>query len=341
MESSDISFYKDSLEYIKKVQGSAGDIPWEKNKKLDPWDHIESAMGLSVGGFVEESKRAFLWLKENQQVDGSWYSEYINGEPSVFRKETNFVAYISTGLWHYYLITEDKIFLQEMFPIISKSIEFVLSLQVEAGDIYWAVEEGKSPLDDSLITGSSSIYKSLECAFAIYNLLGECNIHIKSAMESLKDSINNNPDRYDRNWESKSRYSMDWYYPVLCGIYNDTKGIERIRTKWKNFIVEGKGCKCVEEEPWVTVAESSELVLTLVKLNLLEEAQDLFDSLHQWKDKSDGLYWTGYVYTDQKFWPIEKPTWTAGAVILAADSLFKFSPGNVLFSTDWSEVDSN
>ena len=91
-------------------------------------------------------------------------------------------------------------------------------------------------------------------------------------MESLKDSINNNPDRYDRNWESKSRYSMDWYYPVLCGIYNDTKGIERIRTKWKNFIVEGKGCKCVEEEPWVTVAESSELVLTLVKLNLLRRS---------------------------------------------------------------------
>ena len=35
------------------------------------------------------------------------------------------------------------------------------------------------------------------------------------------------------------------------------------------------GCKCVEEEPWVTVAESSELVLALVKIGLLSEAEKL------------------------------------------------------------------
>ena len=30
------------------------------------------------------------------------------------------------------------------------------------------------------------------------------------------------------------------------------------------------GCKCVVEEPWVTVAESSELVIALVKLGLIK-----------------------------------------------------------------------
>ena len=129
---------------------------------------------------------------------------------------------------------------------------------------------------------------------------------------------------------------MDWYYPVLCGVYDLDKSIQQIESKWSDFIVEGKGCKCVKEEPWVTVAESSELVLALVRIGLLSEAEELLDSLHQWRDNEDDLYWTGYVYADDKYWPIEKPTWTAGAVLLAADAVYKFTPGSELFSKAWA-----
>ena len=335
MDSSKIEFYKSSVEYILKVQNQDGSIPWEENKKLDPWDHIEAAMGLSVAGKKEEAESAFLWLKENQLSDGSWYSEYLMSSPVTKRKETNFSAYIATGLWHYYLIFEDKNFLKFMLPTITKSVNFVTSMQTEQGDIYWASEEDKEILDDSLITGSSSIYKSLECASALFNLLGESSLQVDISKKNLKNSILNNPERYDRNWESKSRYSMDWYYPVLCGIYDQDKSIQQIESKWSDFIVEGKGCKCVKEEPWVTVAESSELVLALVRIGLLSEAEELFDSLHQWRD-DDELYWTGYVYPDDKFWPIEKPTWTAGAVLLAADAVYNFTPGSELFSKTWA-----
>ena len=336
MDSSKIEFYKSSVEYILKVQNEDGSIPWEENKKLDPWDHIEAAMGLSVAGKKEEAESAFLWLKENQLSDGSWYSEYLMSSPVTKRKETNFSAYIATGLWHYYLIFEDKNFLKFMLPTITKSVNFVTSMQTEQGDIYWASEEDKEILDDSLITGSSSIYKSLECASAIFNLLGESSLQADISKKNLKDSILNNPERYDRNWESKSRYSMDWYYPILCGIYDDKKSIKDIETKWSKFIVDDMGCKCVEEEPWVTVAESSELVVALVKIGLREEALKIFNSLHQWRDTQDGLYWTGYVYKDKKFWPVEKPTWTAGAVLLAADALYEFTPGSELFLRSWS-----
>ena len=336
MDSSKIEFYKSSVEYILKVQNQDGSIPWEENKKLDPWDHIEAAMGLSVAGKKEEAESAFLWLKENQLSDGSWYSEYLMSSPVTKRKETNFSAYIATGLWHYYLIFEDKNFLKFMLPTITKSVNFVTSMQTEQGDIYWASEEDKEILDDSLITGSSSIYKSLECASAIFNLLGESSLQVDISKKNLKNSILNNPERYDRNWESKSRYSMDWYYPILCGIYDDKKSIKDIETKWSKFIVDDMGCKCVEEEPWVTVAESSELVLALVKIGLREEALKIFNSLHQWRDTQDGLYWTGYVYKDKKFWPVEKPTWTAGAVLLAADALYEFTPGSKLFLRSWS-----
>ena len=335
MQSSELEFYRSSIDYILSVQNKDGSIPWEIDEKLDPWDHIEAAMGLSIAKRKEESERAFLWLKEQQLKDGSWYSEYRNSIPTTKRRETNFTAYIATGLWHYYLIFEDKAFLEKMLPTLSKSVSFVLSMQTEDGDIYWAAEEGKEILDDSLITGSSSIFKSLECASAIYKTFKLPDQNIRSSMEKLKYSLNNNLERYDRNWDSKSRYSMDWYYPIMCGVYDKEKSVKLIESKWSDFIVEGKGCKCVKEEPWVTVAESSELVVALEKVGLSDKANTLLDSLHQWRDQDDNLYWTGYVYTDKKFWPVEKPTWTAGAILLAADAVYKFTPGSELFSKSW------
>ena len=335
MNSRELKFYSSSIDYILEVQNQDGSIPWEKGKKLDPWDHIEAAMGLSIAGNKVEAEKAFIWLSDNQLDDGSWYSEYIESVPQTKRRETNFSAYLATGLFHYFLIFEDKKFLERLFPSLEKAMDFVISSQTSKGDIYWAKEEGIEILDDSLITGSSSIYKSLECAIAIYNVLGKPIENLRESRLSLRKSINNNPERYDRSWESKSRYSMDWYYPILCGVYDDKEGISIIDSKWSDFIVLGMGCKCVVEEPWVTVAESSELVIALVKLGLIEKAEYIFNSLHQWRDE-DGLYWTGYVYTDEKFWPVEKPTWTAGAVLLAADSLYRFTRGSQLFLKDWA-----
>ena len=336
MDYSSFEFYKSSVDYILDVQNNDGSIPWEIGKKLDPWDHIEAAMGLAIAGKKDETERAYKWLRDNQLPDGSWYSEYIQSAPTTKRRETNFSAYIATGLWHHYLIFKDEQFLNEMLPSLSKAIDFVISMQTENGDIYWAAEDGKEILDDSLITGSSSIYKSLECASAVFQIFGKSVEKIHFSMNRLKESINNNPERYDRSWESKSRYSMDWYYPVLCGVYDQDRSIQQIESKWSDFIVEGKGCKCVKEEPWVTVAESSELVLALVRIGLFSEAEELLDSLHQWRDEEDDLYWTGYVYPDDKFWPIEKPTWTAGAVLLAADAVYKFTSGSELFSKTWA-----
>ena len=334
MNSSSLNFYKESISYILNVQRQDGSIPWEINRKLDPWDHIEAAMGLSIGGMREEAEKAYFWLAKVQESDGSWFAEYKNSIPVTKRKETNFIAYISIGALHHYLIYKDQNFLKEIFPAVKKSIDFVLSMQTDQGDICWASEEGKNDLDDSLITGSSSIYKSLECAEYLYSLLNEDHRSLKKAKELLKDSIINKPERYDRTWESKSRYSMDWYYPILCGLLDKETAIKRVEKKWDEFIVEGKGCKCVSEEPWVTIAESCELVMALMRIGLEDKATSLFNCLHQWRDEDDGLYWTGYVYTDKKYWPVEKPTWTAGAVLLAADSIFKFTEASELFLAD-------
>ena len=51
--------YINFAEYILSCQDSEGGIHWEPDSKLDPWDHIESAMGLDVMGFEVESKKAY------------------------------------------------------------------------------------------------------------------------------------------------------------------------------------------------------------------------------------------------------------------------------------------
>jgi hypothetical protein len=143
-------------------------------------------------------------------------------------------------------------------------------------------------------------------------------------LKKLRDCINLKPHRFDRNWESKSRYSMDWYYPVLSGAFNKKRSISTIKERWNEFVIDELGCKCVTEEPWVTAAESSELVLALVRTGLKKEAEKILQDTFNLID-DDGLLWTGFVYKDKKFWPIEKPSWTAGAAILAGNSLNKFS----------------
>ena len=40
----------------------------------------------------------------------------------------------------------------------------------------------------------------------------------------------------------------------------------------------------------------------------------------------------------KSFGPSEKPTWTAGAVLLAADTLYGFTPGHELFLQDWTSL---
>jgi len=43
-----IDYYRDSIDLMLDVQSKDGSISWEKETKLDPWDHIESAMALVV-----------------------------------------------------------------------------------------------------------------------------------------------------------------------------------------------------------------------------------------------------------------------------------------------------
>jgi hypothetical protein len=326
-------FLRPTVEFILDTQEASGEIPWFEGGHSDPWDHVEAAMGLSIGGETAAAVHAYRWLAQTQLPDGSWWAGYRgievdNGE----RRETNFVAYFATGVWHHFLITGDREFLQEMWSTVERAIEFVLLLQTPHGDIHWAVRADDTAREDALVTGCSSIYKSLECAYNIAVTLGHDRLRWLHCRERLGEALRHKPERFDRTWESKARYSMDWFYPVLTGVLSPVEARRRIASRWDEFVETGMGCRCVADEPWVTVAESCELVMALLACGEHARAVQLYSWLHQWR-LEDGAYWTGYQFVEDLLWPDEKPTWTAGAIMLAADALTHYTPAAQLFQS--------
>jgi hypothetical protein len=207
-----------------------------------------------------------------------------------------------------------------MWTTVDRAIEFVLALQTEHGDIHWKVNGDGVPEEDALVTGCSSIYKSLECAHNIAVTLGEPRPQWLAARDRLGTALRRRPERFDRTWESKARYSMDWFYPVLAGVLPEPEARARLAARWDQFVEDNLGCRCVSDEPWVTVAESCELVMALLAAGDHARAVEVYSWLHQWRH-GDGSYWTGYQFVEDLLWPDERPTWTAGAILLAADAL--------------------
>lgn len=327
-------YFKSTVDYIADVQSADGAIPWFPGGPMDPWDHIESAMGLAIGGQYDAAKAAYLWLAENQLPNGSWLAAYKDGQvEDGTRAESNFVAYVATGVWHYYLVTADDTFLQQMWPTVKAAIEFVLRLQGPVGQIYWCEDTTLGIREDSLVTGCSSIYKSLECALNIASILNEETTTWSLARTRLGNAVVNHPECFDRTWDSKSRFAMDWFYPVLTQAITGNAAKHHLHSRWQEFVVNDLGCVCVNDEPWVTVAESCELVMALLAAGEYQRAVQIFSWLHQFRD-GDGSYWTGYVFRDRALWPEEKPTWTAGAILMAADALSNRTGAAGLFRGD-------
>jgi hypothetical protein len=322
---------------IASTQRRSGEIPWCKKGKTDPWDHVEAAMGLAIGGYLDQSKNAYKWLKNIQLNDGSWYTNYIKGSVYEKTRETNMSAYIAVGVFHYYLITRDMKFLSYMWPTVKAAIDFVLSLQAPAGEIFWAVSPKEKIDRMALLTGCSSIYLSLKCALAI----ARCLNHVKPAWENarnlLNSAINHRPYAFNM---TKARYAMDWFYPVLCGAVCGEAARRRIERYWKKFVVENMGVRCVSDQPWITVAETSELVLALSAMGNHNLAKIVFGWINE-RIFDDGSFWCGFTVPKIILWPEEKLTWTNAAVLLAADALYNLTPAGQLFSHVFWQTESN
>jgi len=320
---------------IVDTQTADGEIPWHLNGKTDPWDHVEAAMGLTIGGHRDAARAAFDWMARVQCKDGSWYAAYRNGIPEDFTRDTNFSTYIAVGVYHHFLATGDKGFLDRMWNTVQKGIDFALRHQGRGGEIFWAVSpEGKvDPM--ALLTGSCSVYMSLKCALRIAAHLSNRTDEWEEAFRRLGTAIRYKPHLFNM---TKSRYAMDWFYPALSGALTGKEAQCRIDRLWKRFVINGQGVRCVSDRPWVTVAETAELSLALSAMGNKTLSRILFSWIFD-KRYDDGAYWCGFTVPDMVVWPKDRLTWTNAAVLMAADALYHLTPACRLFHHDfWTDM---
>jgi hypothetical protein len=310
---------------ITATQEASGAIPWFDGGHTDPWDHVECAMALTVAGLLEPARAAFDWCRTVQRPDGSWPIQLRNGFIEDANSDSNFCAYVAAGVWHHVQITGDRDFAETMWPVVAKAIDFALDLQCPNGEIVWA-RSNSGPLSEALLTGCASIHHSIRCALALADYLDDPQPEWEVAVGRLGHAIIAHPESF----VPKDRHSMEWYYPVLCGALRGPTARSRIDERWHHFVVPGLGIRCVDDRPWVTGAETCELVMALDAIGDSRRAHEQFAAMHHLREE-DGSYWTGLVFADGKRWPEERTTWTGAAVILAADALSSTTVASGIF----------
>ena len=311
---------------IVAEQEPSGAIPWRAGEHTDVWNHVESAMALLAAGEVEAAERAYSWVPTVQRADGSVPLKIVTGEVEDASGETNMSSYPAVGVWHHWLVRRDLAFVRRYWPVVRRGLDYAVSMQLPWGGVAWSQEwRSGRPADvnrEALLAGSSSIHHALRAGVALAELVGDPQPEWELAGGRLAHAVREHPDRF----LDKSEFSMDWYYPVLGGAVRGEAGRALIDARWDTFVEAGLGIRCVSRNPWVTGAETCELVLALDALGDRDRALRLLADVQHLRHE-DGSYWTGYVFPESVNWPDERTTYTAAAMVLAVDALSLTTPG--------------
>lgn len=322
-----------TVDAIADWQLPNGMVPWFPGGHADPWNHVEAAMALAVGGRRADAERAYDWLASVQRDDGSWHQYYLADSVEQDKLDANTIAYVAAGVWHHWLMFSDRGYADTMWPVVERAIGFVLDLQTPRGEIIWARHADGTPWSFALLTGSASMCHSLRCAVALAQMLGHERPDWELAAARLSHVVaahctGDMPDAF----APKHRWAMDWYYPVMAGVLRNDVAAARLDERSDTFIMEGKGVRCVSDRPWVTAAETCECLLAYLAVGRADRALELF-TWAQALRCDDGHYFTGLVHPDGVTFPGgERTTYTDAAVVMAADAISGTSKASSLLT---------
>ena len=324
-------------EFILSKQASDGSIPSNEDGTHDPWDHLEAVMGLIIAKQYNGAQLGINWMLANQNSDGSWFNTYKHSNPIHKNKQSNHAVYLATAAHYYFLATGDHDYLEEIYPALKEGYSFLLSMDSSSGAFAWNIDEQGVLASDYLIAGNSSIFKSLESLFHIAGFMRDESLQkqSKASMIAIREAFKDLKNNFDLTLD-RSRFSMDFYYPALCGLPFDEK---IFFDAFDSFYLPNLGIKCVSEEPWVTVAETCECALALLKIGYPEKAKSLLSEVLKISD-GQNIPFMGWQYQEEIFWPEEQPTWTAGAMLLLIDALYELTPAACIFMDSLSFADT-
>jgi hypothetical protein len=202
-----------------------------------------------------------------------------------------------------------------------RGLSYVLALQTPRGEIAWERGADGSPARYALLTGCSSIYQSLRCAVALAEFVGQPQPDWELAAGQLGHVVAHHPEAF----ADKSQFSMDWYYGprFLPGARPRGGPVAR----WPDFVVPGPAPAASATSPG-SPARNPRAGAALDATGTTA-GPELFGDIQHLRD-ADGA-WTGWQFVNQAHFPAEHSSWTAAAMILAADALAGATGGAGLF----------
>lgn len=303
-----------ALDSICNLQDKRGMIPWAQGLHADPWNHTEAVIALALGGRLDEAKRGIEWLVSTVNRDGSYCQFFTSSAVLEPRIDLNNCLYPAVGILAYLVGSRDMRGVRDFVRSFDVTVDFVLDQQRRDGSFPWALSPDRTPLDGSLLAGSSAMSLSLEAIEALDTLMGRSRPRIKEAAAALNSYLGDPQSRF----LEKDAWAMDGYYPVLAGVFGEIDAKRRMQKFLLGHHIIGDGIQAIADSGWVTAAETAETAMALVRIGELAMARQLLDEIEQLRCE-DGGYLTGWVVPERVSFPSgEESAYSAAAVIIAS-----------------------
>src|SRR5947209_13883565 len=127
-----------------------------------------------------------------------------------------------------------------MWPTVRRAVEWALGLRTTRGEVLWERDAAGRPGTYALLSGCASIHQSLRCAVALAKLADDPRPDWELAADQLAHLVARHPEAF----ADKSRFAMDWYYPVLGGPVRGQDAACRGASAWHTFVVPCHGVRC-------------------------------------------------------------------------------------------------
>ena len=216
-------------------------------------------MALSVCGLRDAARRAYEWLRTTQRADGSWPRQTARGAVTDPAGESNHAAYLAVGVWHEFLVTGDAGFaaadvadgarghrVRARPADAARRDHLAADGRRHAGQLR-AADRLLQHLPEPALRGGARRATSASRS-PTGNSRPTCSATRSPAIPRPS------PTRAGSRWTGTTRCSA-----VRCAARRRGAGWPRAG----RFVVPGLGVRCVSDEPWVTGAETCELVLAL------------------------------------------------------------------------------
>ena len=223
-------------------------------------------MALDVGGRFAEAERGLrVAARASSSPSGSWHAYYKGDDVKEHTLDTNVTCYVANGVWHHYLATGDTGFLDELFPVVERAIDFALDHQHPTGEIEWDADpergrrQGRAAhrLVEHLLVaalrdrGRRAARPGTPRLGAVARLARHRDRPPPRALPrqgTLGDGLVL-PDPRRRAARPRGR---------------SARRVER----GTRSSPPGRGVRCVSDQPWITAAETCELVIALDAIGL-------------------------------------------------------------------------